>query len=235
MKRTIDLLHVRILAIMVLVTFTSRGTAQDFKHNMKFLLHADPLITWISSNNSEYGSTGAKAGFNMGLNVLYYFAENYAASSGISFLAAGGRQISTQEHTMVFTNFTQEVAPGDEMIYNLRYINIPLGARLQTNQNGSMTYFTDLGFDIRFRLKSTVDLPAYEISDENANSEVYGINAGWHVLFGLEYEVGTESAIVAGLGYDQDFFDVTKDLTDVFQPEDRSRIHMVRFRFGYKF
>jgi hypothetical protein len=98
-----------------------------------------------------------------------------------------------------------------------------------------MTYFTDLGFDIRMRLKATVDLPAYEISDENANSEVYGINVGWHILLGLEYEVGTESSIIAGLGYDQDFFDVTKDLKDVFQPEDRSRIHMVRFRFGYKF
>ncbi|MGB8359377.1 MAG: porin family protein [Bacteroidales bacterium] len=235
MKRTIDLLPAKILAIMVLVTFTSRGAAQGFTHNMKFMLHADPLITWIGSNNSEYGSTGAKAGFDIGLNALYYFAENYAASTGISFLAAGGRQIATENHTMVFTNFTQVVAPGDEMIYNLRYINIPLGIRLQTNQNGPLTYFTDLGLDIRMRLKATVDLPAYEISDENATSEVYGINAGWHVIFGLEYEVGTESSIIAGLGYDQDFFDVTKDLSDVFQPQDRSRIHLVRFRFGYKF
>jgi hypothetical protein len=235
MKRMVNLLPVRILAIMVLVTFTSRGTAQDFNQNMKFILHADPLITWLGSDNSEYGSTGAKTGLDIGLNALYYFSENYAASTGISFLASGGRQIAAANHTMVFSNFTKEVAPGDEMIYNLRYINIPLGARLQTNQNGSMTYFTDLGFDIRMRLKATVDLPAYEISDENANSEVYGINVGWHILLGLEYEVGTESSIIAGLGYDQDFFDVTKDLKDVFQPEDRSRIHMVRFRFGYKF
>jgi hypothetical protein len=231
MERVINLVRVKALAILVFVTFAAPAVAQE----MRFVVHADPLITWMSSNGSDYSSMGAKAGLDLGLNVLYYFKENYAASTGISFLATGGRQSAFEEHEMVFNNFTQEVAPGEEMTYNLRYLNIPIGARYQTTPSGSMTYFADLGFDIRILLKSTVDLPSEDISDENARTEVYGMNAGWHATIGLEYELSMETSLVAGLGFAKDFFDVTKDLENVFQPEDRSRLSMFRFRLGVKF
>jgi hypothetical protein len=231
MERVINLVRVKALAILVFVTFAAPAAAQE----MRFIAHADPLITWMSSKGSDYSSMGAKAGLDMGLNVLYYFRENYAASTGISFLAAGGRQSAFEEHEMVFNNFTQEVAPGEEMNYNLRYLNIPIGARYQTTPSGSMTYFADLGFDIRILLKSTVDLPSDDISDENARTEVYGMNAGWHATLGLEYELSIKTSLVAGLGFAKDFFDVTKDLENVFQPEDRSKLNMFRFRLGVKF
>jgi hypothetical protein len=137
---------------------------------------------------------------------------------------------------MVFNNLTPKVNAGDEMIYNLSYLNIPLGVRLQTNQVGYLTYFTDLGFDIRMLLKSTVDLPVSSegpINKENAKNEVHGMNAGWHFTFGVEYELGIATSIIAGLGYDSDLFDVTKDLQN--QPDDRSGLRMVRFRLGVKF
>jgi len=231
MKRVMNLLPLKVLAILVFFALTKQSVAQE----IKFLGHADPLITWMSSNGSDYSSQGAKAGFDLGLNVLYYFRENYAASTGISFLAAGGRQSAFAEHVVVFNNFTEDVAPGEEMKYNLKYINIPLGVRLQTTPSGSMTYFTDIGFDIRALLKSTLDLPADAISDENAKTEVYGLNAGWHVYVGLDYELSMSTSLVAGVGFDRDFFDVTKDLKTVFQADDRSTLNMVRFRLGLKF
>ncbi len=217
--------------ILLLAVTTARGTAQDFE----FGVHADPLITWMSSNSAGYNSEGAKAGFSMGLNVLHYFAENYAFSSGIGFITAGGRLSAVEPHTMVFSNFTQVVAAGDEMVYNLRYLNIPAGFRLRTNQIGYLTLFTDLGLDIRFLLKSTVDIPQNQISKENAKTEVRTMNLGWHITAGLEYELGIRTSLVAGLGFDEDFFDVTKDLSDVFQPKDKSGLRMLRIRLGVKF
>jgi hypothetical protein len=186
----------------------------------------------MGSNESEYVGEGSRAGFDIGLNVRHFFADNYAVSSGISFISAGGRQSLTEDHTMVFNNFTQFIPEGNEIKYNLRYINIPAGLRLQTNQVGYLTYFTDLGFDIRLLLKSTVDM---QISNENARTEVYGMNAGWHLGGGIEYELGIDISLIAGLSYAQDFFDVTKDLEDVYQPEDRSGLRMIRIRLGLKF
>jgi hypothetical protein len=58
---------------------------------LKFAVHADPVISWMGSNESEYTVKEHRAGFDIGLNVLHYFAENYAISSGISFISAGGK------------------------------------------------------------------------------------------------------------------------------------------------
>ncbi len=219
----------RTLVLILFVTLTAPGIAQE----IKFVAHADPLITWMSSNGSDYSSMGAKPGLDLGINVLYYFRENYAASSGISFLSAGGRQTAIDPHTVVFNSFEADVAPGDEIVYNLRYLNVPLGARLQTNQSGPMVYFTDLGFDIRVLLKSTIDLPVSSegpIDGENARTEVYGMNAGWHVLLGMEYELSTETSLVFGLGFNRDFFDVTKDLEDADQPAGQVKIKYVQIQ-----
>jgi long-subunit fatty acid transport protein len=61
------------------------------------------------------------------------------------------------------------------------------------------------------------------------------MNAGLHIYAGGEYELNMNLSVVGGIGYDQDFFDVTKDLKDVYQAEDRSGLRMFSFRFGIKF
>lgn len=231
MNRAYTRSSLRTLAVILLAASSVRGISQE----LQFALHADPVIAWMGSNESEYVSEGTRAGFDIGLNVLHFFDENYAVSSGISLISAGGRQSLTVDHTMVFNNFTQFIPAGTEIKYNLRYINIPAGLRLQTNQVGYLTYFTDLGFDFRLLLKSTVDIPAMQISNENARNEVYGLNAGWHIGGGIEYELGIDASLIAGLSYAQDFFDATKDLGDVYQPEDRSGLRMIRIILGIKF
>jgi hypothetical protein len=232
MKRMINRMAARAMLIILAAGLTARAHSQE----LVFVVHADPVISWMGSNESEYMSEGARAGFDIGLNVIHYFAENYAISSGISFISAGGSQSAAEPPTIVFKNLDPQIlAPGEEVKYNLKYMNIPAGIRLQTNQVGYLTYFTDLGFDIRMLLKSTVDLPALQIFDENAKEEVFGMNAGWHIGGGVEYELGIDASIIAGLSYAQDFFDITKDLEDVNQPDDRSGLRMFRFRLGLKF
>ena len=231
MKRAIYRTVIRVLTLILITALPARAYSQE----LRFAVHADPVISWIGSNESEYTGEGARAGFDIGLNVLHFFADNYAISTGISFISAGGRQSASEDHTMVFTNFQELIPAGEEMRYNLRYMNIPVGIRLQTDQVGYFTYFTDLGFDIRMLVKSTVDLPTLQISDENAKNEVYGLNSGWHLGGGIEYELPIDASIIAGLSYAQDFFDVTKDLKKVYQHNDRSTLRMFRIRLGLKF
>lgn len=231
MKREINRIVIRALILILITALPARILSQE----LEFAIHADPVISWMGSNESEYTGMGPRAGFDVGLNVLHFFADNYAISSGISFVSAGGRQSVSEDHTMVFTNFTRTIPAGDEIRYNLKYMNIPVGIRLQTNQVGYFKYFTDLGFDVRMLIKSTIDLPTLQISNENARNEVYGLNAGWHLGGGIEYELPIDASLIAGLSYAQDFFDVTKDLKDVYQHNDRSTLRMFRIRLGLKF
>ena len=58
---------------------------------------------------------------------------------------AGGRLISSDTTVMEFTNFNATVLPGNPVIYKIQYLSIPIGLKLQTNQIGYITFFTDLG------------------------------------------------------------------------------------------
>lgn len=219
------------MVILMLATLTTRGISQK----LELAVHADPLITWMSSNSSAYSSEGTVPGFSIGADVFYQLTDVFSLSSGLGFLSAGGRQSAAETHTMVFNNLEATVAPGEEMKYNLRYLNIPAGIRAHTSREKGINYFGDLGFDIRTLLRAKVDIPSSQISGEIAPDEVNAMNIGWHITGGIEYKLGTGLAFLLGLGYDADFFDVTEDLENAGQPEDRSKLRMIRIKFGLKF
>jgi hypothetical protein len=231
MKRNRNISFIRLFLLLILVSVSGKTLSQ----NLRFGVHFDPLITWMSTNSAEYNNEGVRAGFSLGLNVLKYFDDNYAFSTGIGFINAGGKISCTEAHPMVFNNSSPFVPAGDVVVYHLRYLNIPIGFHLNTNQIGYVTLFTDLGIDARVLLRSSVDIPQQQYFDEIAKNEVYGMNLGWHINAGVEYSLGGSTALVAGLGFDEDFFDITKDLSDVEQPVDRSGLKIIRIKLGVIF
>ncbi len=64
-------------------------------------------------------------------------------------------------------------------------------------------------------------------------SELRAFNLSYHVMAGIEYSVGGNTAVVLGLGFDNNFFDITKDNGD--QPEDKVSHKLFSFRLGVNF
>lgn len=219
------------LTVLLLAGLAVNG----FSQKVELGFHADPLITWMSSDSEAYASEGTVPGFSLGLDVYFPLNDIFSVSSGIGLLSSGGRQSAAEEHTMAFNNISAVVSAGEEMKYSLRYLNIPGGITARTNREKGLDFFGDLGIDLRFLLRSKVDIPSEQISGEIAHNEVFAMNMGWHINGGIEYELGDNLSFMTGIGYDADFFDVTEDLENADQPDDRSRIRMIRIRFGLKF
>lgn len=198
-----------------------------------FGVHVDPVISWFSTDISQVKNNGARPGFNFGLTYNRYFADNYSFSAGISLLSAGGKIVSKDTTVMEFTNFRSTVLPGNSVVYKMKYIAFPVGLKLQTNQIGYVTFFSDLGFVPKLVINRKVDIPSLSISDENGSNELRMFNLSYHITGGIEYSIGGNTALVFGLDFDNNFLDITKD--NGKQPNDRVSQKILSFRFGVNF
>ncbi len=221
---------IRLLFILFIILTPAVVLAQQ---KITFGIHADPVIGWFTSDIKEIRNDGARPGFNFGLTYNRYFASNYSFSTGISLVSTGGRLVSQDTTVLEFTNFNSTVLPGKPVIYKIKYLSVPIGLKLQTNQIGYLTFFTDLGVDPKVVVSRKADIPYLNISGENANNELRLFNLSYHVTAGIEYSLGGTTALVLGLNFDNNFLDVTKD--NHAQPIDKITHKLLSFRLGVIF
>jgi hypothetical protein len=227
-------LNKKTLTILFILLFSvSPYCRAQAEQKIVFGLHADPVISWFSTDVKNIRNDGARPGFNFGLTYNKYFTPNYSFSTGISLLSAGGRLISSDTTVMEFTNFKSTVLPGNTVVYKIQYLTIPVGLKLQTNQIGYITFFSDVGFDPKIVIGRKADIPSLNISGENAREELRIFNFSYHITAGIEYSLGGTTALVFGLNFDNNFLDITKDNGN--QPVDRVSHKLLSFRLGVNF
>jgi hypothetical protein len=203
------------------------------QQKISFGIHADPVISWFSTDSKIVKNDGTRPGFSFGLTYNKFFTPNYSFSSGISLVSAGGRLVSSDTTVMHFSNFNSTVLPGNPVVYKIQYLVIPVGLKLQTNQIGYLTFFSDLGLDPKVVINRKADIPSAKISNENASDELRIFNLSYHIGGGIEYSLGGNTALVLGLIFDNNFLDITKDNGN--QPIDKVSHKMLNFRLGVNF
>jgi len=198
-----------------------------------FGIHADPVISWFSTDVNSIKNTGARPGFNFGLTFNKYFAPNYSFTAGISILGAGGKLVTKDTIVMDFSNIKSTVLPGSSIIYKIQYLAFPVGLKLQTNQIGYLKFFTDIGLVPKVVINRKVDIPSVNISKQDASDELRMFNMSYHITGGIEYSLGGTTALLFGLDFDNNFLDITKDNNK--QPKNRVSQKILSFRFGVNF
>jgi len=196
-------------------------------------LFMDPLVGWYASDNNTINAEGSKAGFATGVSVNWYFSTNYALSGGFTFLRTGGVQSYSEEVTMLFSNFSSTVLPGEKVSYMADYFIFPVGLKLRSNQIGYFTIVSDFGLDPGFLNKGKISIPSIDVEDESASKEISSGMLGFHIQMGAEYSLGGTTAINFGIGYEGSFSDVTVDNSG--QPSDKTRNRIIRLHLGLYF
>lgn len=200
---------------------------------VQFGLYAEPLVSWFASDTELTVNEGARPGFSYGLAIDAYFAGNYAFSTGINITNASGRLNYNDTLQIKFKNSETELYPGQNIVYKIRYLCVPLGIKLKTNQIGYMTFFANTGMKPKIVIGAKGNIPALDIENESLDEELRLFNLGYHIGAGMEYSLGGKTAIVIGLDYEDNFLDITKDREG--QPADKIRHQIIRFRVGLNF
>jgi hypothetical protein len=224
---------IRLLSIVIFAALLLPSARLSAQKKISFGIFADPVISWFSSDTRETRNDGARAGFNFGFTFNRYFAENYAFSTGINILSAGGRLVNSETITMTFNNITAEVLAGNPVTYKIQYLGIPVGLKFKSNQIGYITIFSDIGIDPKVVIGGKADIPSLSIEKEAAMKELSRFNLSYHVMAGIEYSLGGSTAMVFGLGFENNFLDVTRDINN--QPDDKIKLKILKFRIGVNF
>lgn len=219
-----------IMPVLILILLkTARLNSQE----LRFGIYANPLISWFGTDVSEVQNEGSRAGFNFSVVAEKYFADNFAATAGLSITNSGGRLISENPMLFRFPSYTSVVAAGNAVLYRIQYLSIPAGIKFKTNEIGFLSYFADVGIDPKVVVRGKVDIPSINIKGEKAMTEIRRFNFGYHIKGGIDYSIDGSTSVVLGLGFENNFLDVTKDVAD--QPTDRTSQKFIKFIFGVNF
>jgi len=220
----------KILPIISLAILSAEiSTAQD----LRFGVYLSPAITWFSTDITEVNNQGSRTGLIFVVNAERTLGDHFAVTGGISFLSTGGRLVSRDAEPFRFRNYTAIVAADEPVVYRIQYLSIPAGIKVRSKEIGSLTIFSDIGFDPKIVIRGLVDVPSLDVEGENGMGEIKRFNFGWHIHGGIEYPLGGRTAAVLGLGFENNFPDITKDAGS--QVNDRVAHKFLKFIFGINF
>lgn len=216
-----------IVFISLLIIVSIVGHTQGIRLGIK----ANPQLTWLNpSGTNDVENTGSKMGIDIGLAVENYFTANYALLTGLSLSTASGILDYTTDTLRFEVDEDEKVfLPSSSMKHNFQYISIPLGLKFKTNEIGYFTYYAQLGFSGHVNVKATLTESSNDIEDENISKEINLFNVDYFIGGGVEYSLGGNASIVAGITYHNGFIDIVKTT------EDKIVLSRVALRLGVMF
>jgi hypothetical protein len=212
----------RAIVILVILLLSSWSVeAQDGKQT-RFSFVLSPQTSWLKSDHGSVSSNGNLFGYNFGVVMDRFFDENYAISTGFTINTTGGKLSYTDGVQADIGGQIQEV---NDLTYRLKYVEVPVGLKLMTNEFRRSRYYGEMGLYAQFNIKTN------DGNGKSMSQEVNVFDMGYHLGGGMEYSLGGETFLMLGLRYNNGFLDVTsnKDITD------KTVLHRFVFRFGIIF
>lgn len=210
--------------LLFFIIYGNSATAQ-----VRFGVVAHPQYTWMASETADVTNLSGKIGFNGGLILENYFAENYAIMSGISISVEGGKLSYEDTLQYIVNDARVPILPETKLDYSLQYVQIPLGLKLKSNEIGYTTFFANLGFTAGINIKARLKDSEKHIQDENISEEIKLFNLGYHFGGGIEYSLGGNTSVLAGVTFVNGFVDITG------RNEDKVTMKNISLRLGILF
>ncbi len=196
------------ITVLLVFLLAAGPLLADNDFGFRFGLTASPNLSWFRTETRHYDNRGAQPGFSYGLIVDYEFAQNYAVTSGLNILSTGGRM-----RYPYLDQGTEELEKRRD--YNLRYLEIPVGLKLRTDEMGFITYYGHFGLGLGFNIRAKADDRIYlddqstlRSSDVDISDETRFLRASLVIGAGVEYNLGGQTSLLGGLTFHNGFSNI---------------------------
>ncbi|MCK9451531.1 MAG: PorT family protein [Bacteroidales bacterium] len=201
----------------LLLVFVIVGSAVAQQKAFQFGFKVAPSMGWIKPNSEGYKRDGLKAGFNWGFVGEFFLMENYAISTGFNVIYTNG----------AFTYPDQQNVGGLMLIgetnrlLKLKYIQLPVILKMKTNEFNGIKIFAEIGFGLGFNVGAKAEDDFYfngkkqQSKSSDVSNAVRFTRESLILGAGVEYPLGGSTFIVAGIRFDNNFFDILKDQNSV--------------------
>ena len=221
------------IAIFFFIFLNTSIFSQEAFQTFRFGIQVSPTITWMTSSDKGINGNGTNVGLKLGVIGEKYFAENYAISFGINFAFNQGGTLKHDIGGNLWPNSqlssdvyqTGPAMPdGVNLKYSLQYVEIPLGLRLRSQEFGYLRYFVELPvFTFGFVTQSQGAITGTDMDTdkEDIGKDVDTFAFSWGLGGGIEYGLGTQTSLTAGIYYQNYIIDVTNNDGDKYVVRDQ--------------
>lgn len=215
-----------VIALFFFWGFQQLGLAQE--GDLRFGFQLSPSFSWMNTNDTRINRSGTNLGMKLGMLAEYYFRENYAFSTGIGFAFNHGGTLLFEYGGSYWKNSNlgsslDTLPDGVKLKYNLQFVEIPATIKMRTREFGYLRYFLEPGITIGLRSQARGSITGRGIGDQadkfDIRRDVNGLNLAWGIGGGVEYSLTETTSLVAGLGFQVGFADITEDKGTVFDPD----------------
>lgn len=211
---------------------------QDLGKSVKLGLKVSPNVAWMSPETKHYNYDGITGGATIGLVTDFYFAKNYAFSTGFNFAFLNGK-LSYGDSLLLGTDTTYGQV---NRKYKFVYLDIPYMIKLQTNTFGRFSFFGQIGFSTSFRIsaKARDEMDAgtgKEVVKENSTITSNTSIIREAVLFGagLEYHLDVNTRIFVGINYSNSLNNILNGYNRASNLNEKAHLNFVELNLGVLF
>lgn len=247
------LLHMKKIVSLLFFSLLLHLSAEA-QQSFRFGFQASPTFSSLRTSDKKIEGTSSNWGLKLGMNGEYYFARNYAFISGLGFgFNQGGTLQNGYEKGIFWPNSElseprfDTVPQNAKLYYRVNYVEIPFGLKMRggSNEDSRIRYYAEIPvITLGFRTKAVGGIRGtnnQNTEDENIQRDVNALSLSWGLGGGIEYEIASSATLVAGLAYQKQFTDFTRDKGSVlksgsFVKEDsKATVGLLSLRLGLFF
>jgi hypothetical protein len=223
----------QILLLALILGFSFEGKSQDdrdFRVGFKII----PAFNWIKPNTNLIQKDGMNIGFSFGFMGDIKLDDNYFFTPEINVTSMTNRLKLKDTSIQVLNDNSGNEFSNISYKYNLQYIEIPLTFKFRTNENDGLRFWGQFGIAPGILIGNKVSttakvvnagnpgfptnesyIPNLKDSDKfdfvNHEDNINALRASMIIGAGIEYRLGGNTSVYAGLRFNNGFTDILND------------------------